>query len=82
MGHLRAHTAGLALGITFALILFIFSVAAALFSYGAGFVELLGDVYVGFSTAPAGILIGMLWAFVDGYLLGFLFVWIFNILKR
>ena len=43
-----------------------------------GPVPLLGILYRGFTFSPLGSLIGLLWAFPDGLIIGALFAWLYN----
>jgi hypothetical protein len=43
-----------------------------------GRVPLLGLMYRGFTFSPMGSVIGLLWAFPDGLVLGALVAWIYN----
>jgi hypothetical protein len=43
-----------------------------------GHVPLLSLAYRGFTFTPAGSLVGLLWAFPDGLLLGALIAWLYN----
>ncbi|HTO76145.1 MAG TPA: bacteriophage holin [Thermoanaerobaculia bacterium] len=44
----------------------------------SGAVPLLGALYRGFTFTPAGSVIGLLWAFPDGLVVGALFAWLYN----
>jgi hypothetical protein len=41
-------------------------------------VPLLGILYRGFTFTPLGSLIGLIWAFPDGLVVGLLFAWLYN----
>jgi len=43
-----------------------------------GTVPLLGRMYSGFTFSPLGSVIGFLWAFPDGLVLGALIAWLYN----
>jgi len=43
---------------------------------------LLGRLYRGYSITPLGSLIGFIWAFVDGYVGGAIFAWLYNKLLK
>jgi len=43
---------------------------------------LLGRLYRGYSVTPLGSLIGFIWAFVDGYVGGAIFAWLYNKLLK
>jgi hypothetical protein len=46
----------------------------------SGAVPLLSLPYRGFTFTPAGSVIGFLWAFPDGFVLGALIAWLYNLL--
>lgn len=50
----------------------------ALFGWGAQLVSILGNLYIGYNASMLGILIGALWAALDGFVFGFLFAVIYN----
>lgn len=52
--------------------------AATYFHYCTAFVQLLGDAYIGFAPTPVGIVIGTVWALVDGLVAGIVFALIYN----
>ena len=41
-------------------------------------ITFLGKVYRGYSITPAGSFIGLVWAFVDGTIVGAIFAWVYN----
>ena len=53
---MRLHAAklGLAFGIVYALVFFLFGLAAALFGWGAEMVDVIGGVYLGFGATIGG----------------------------
>ena len=66
---MRLHAAkfGLAFGIVYALIFFLYGILAALFGWGAAFAEMVGSFYVGFGPTLGGALIGAVWGFAVGF---------------
>jgi hypothetical protein len=42
-------------------------------------ITFVGKVYRGYSISPLGSLIGLAWGLVDGFVVGALFAWIYNI---
>jgi hypothetical protein len=69
---------GIAFGILYALVFFMFGTAAALFGWGAEFAEFIGVFYPGFGPSFAGALIGTVWGFGVGFLFFGLAAWIYN----
>jgi hypothetical protein len=42
-------------------------------------VTLIGMVYRGYTISPLGSVIGLLWAFPDGFVGGLIFAWLYNL---
>lgn len=42
---------------------------------------ILGHIYRGFAITPMGSVIGLLYALVDGFVGGWLFAWLYNVLN-
>jgi len=73
---------GVAFGIVYALVFFIFGAMAALFGWGAEFADFIGVFYAGFGPSFAGALIGAIWGFGVGFVFFALAAWIYNALVR
>jgi hypothetical protein len=43
-------------------------------------ITLIGRLYRGYSISPVGSLIGLVWAFADGLIIGAIFAWLYNLL--
>lgn len=41
-------------------------------------VTIIGKLYKGYSFSPLGSFIGLIWAFIDGLIIGALFAWVYN----
>ncbi len=39
---------------------------------------IIGSLYIGYKVTPLGSLIGLVWAFVDGLIVGAIFAWLYN----
>ena len=48
------------------------------FDGATGEVTLIGRLYRGYSISPAGSLIGLVWALLDGLVGGAIFAWVYN----
>ena len=68
---------GLASGIFFA-IAFLLMGLISISGYGAELVNLMGTVYIGFKPTFWGSIIGAIYAFVDGFVIGGLITFIYN----
>jgi len=43
-----------------------------------GEVPFIGRIYIGYAITPAGSVIGLLWALLDGLVGGAIFAWLYN----
>lgn len=68
----------IAFGIVYALVFFIYGLAAALFGWGGTMAEMIGSFYVGFGPTLGGAVIGAVWGFAVGFVLFALAAWIYN----
>jgi len=68
----------IALGFTCGLGALFLGAAAYYLGWGTEAVDMIGSVYRGYTPTPGGALIGTGWAFVDGFVGGWLFAWIYN----
>lgn len=74
---------GVAFGTVSALFVLVIGVLAHFMQYGAAWVGMVSSVYLGFAATPLGILIGVAWAFGQGYVFGFVLVYVYNaVVKR
>jgi hypothetical protein len=69
---------GVAFGIVYAVVFFLYGLLAALFGWGAALAEIVGSFYVGFGPTLGGALIGAVWGFVVGFVFFALGAWIYN----
>lgn len=69
---------GLSLGVIWGLSVFFMAILAKCCGYGDGFVEGLGELYLGYDASILGALVGALWGFVDAFVFGFLAAWLYN----
>jgi hypothetical protein len=73
---------GVALGVTSALVVFFIGITTAVFGWGALVVQVLSTLYIGYEPSFIGSVTGAVWAFVDGFIGGMLFAWIYKRLVR
>ena len=69
---------GIAFGIVYAVVFFLYGAVAALFGWGAEMAALIGSFYPGFGPTYGGALIGAVWGFVVGFVFFALGAWIYN----
>ncbi len=51
------------------------------FDGATGEPTLIGRVYRGYAVSPTGSFIGLIWAFVDGFIGGAIFAWLYNLVS-
>lgn len=73
-----------AFGFTCALVwglgLFVLTWWVIAFDGATGEATLLGRIYRGYNISPTGSVIGLVWAFADGFIGGVVFAWLYNVL--
>jgi hypothetical protein len=72
---------GLAFGILWGLGILILGILA-IFGYGLTWVAVLSSVYIGYGATILGSLVGAFWGFVDAFIGGAVFAWLYNKLAR
>lgn len=65
-------------GIVWAGAVFLTTLLSVPTGYGRGFLELLSSIYPGYSVTWAGSVIGLVYAFVDGFICALIFGVIYN----
>ena len=78
MQKLNSIAFGLAVGIIWAVFLFLLAILAMYANWGNAWVELIGSVYLGVNVSWTGALLALPWAFVDGFIGAFLVAWLYN----
>jgi hypothetical protein len=68
-------------GVVWGLGLFLLTWWIIAFEGVTGEVPFIGRIYRGFSITPAGSVIGLIWAFVDGTIGGAIFAWLYNLIS-
>jgi ribose/xylose/arabinose/galactoside ABC-type transport system permease subunit len=51
----------------------------AMFGYGTVFVKDLSSIYIGYDATPIGILLGLVYGFLDGAVAGFIISYVYNL---
>lgn len=73
---------GLAAGIIYGVMFFLYALAGALFGVGGETLRMIGGFYPGIGPTLPGAVIGALWGFVVGFCFFALLGWIYNRLLR
>jgi hypothetical protein len=66
------------LGILGAFYTILLALMSRLFGMGTPLVHIMRSLYLGYDTTFLGIVIGALWGFIDLYILGLLFEWLYH----
>ena len=67
-------------GIVWGLGLFFLTWWVMAFDGATGEPTLIGQVYRGYNISPMGSIVGLIWAFIDGWVGGAIFAWLYNII--
>ncbi|MFH1444010.1 MAG: bacteriophage holin [Candidatus Peregrinibacteria bacterium] len=69
-------------GIFWSASLILFALLAMQTGMGSSMVDMLSEVYLGYSSTPVGLLYGAVWGFLDGLICGAIFAWLYNAIAR
>lgn len=72
---------GVAVGVVWVIYIAFLGVTAN-FGWGGEWLSLLSQVYIGYSKEAIGILIGCVWAFIDGLIGGALLATFYNLFRK
>lgn len=70
----------LSCGLIWGLGLFVLTWWIIAFDGASGERTLIGQLYRGYTISPAGSVIGLVWAFLDGWVGGLVFAWLYNLI--
>lgn len=70
---------GVSLGIITGLSMMLFGWSAWLWSFGTTLVGQWATVYPGFAASLKGGFVGLAWGFLEGFILGIVWAWVYNI---
>lgn len=71
---------GLTLGIVWAASVLAFAITSSTLNWGTGLLNSLGTLYIGLKATPTGVVIGMIWAFLDAGIGGWIIASVYNLL--
>ncbi|MBN1870681.1 MAG: bacteriophage holin [Candidatus Omnitrophica bacterium] len=78
MNKLSPRACGLAFGILWSAGVMMMGLVSIVSPWARPFVNVLSVMYVGYSSSVSGIFIGILWGFVDAFIGGWVFAWLYN----
>lgn len=76
---IRSLRLGLALGVTWALAMFITTLISLGTGYAQLFLDVMQSIYPGFSISVTGSIIGLIYGFIDGWVAGIVIGWLYNL---
>lgn len=75
---LNAVKFGLAFGIIYGVVFFLYGLVAALFGTGTEMMRMIGKLYLGFGPTILGAVAGAIWGFALGFIFFALAAWLYN----
>lgn len=72
---------GVAIGLTWALSMFLMGLASWHFGWATPIVTMMGSMYIGFKPTLIGSFIGLAAGFVDGFIAGVLIAFFYNLCR-
>lgn len=78
MNKLDPKACGLAFGVLWGAGVLFMGILAFITTWAQPFVKVLSVMYVGYSVSIVGVLIGTVWGFIDAFLGGWVFAWLYN----
>ncbi|MFH1456371.1 MAG: bacteriophage holin [archaeon] len=73
---------GLAIGILWSVTVFITTIYSMWTNYAPDFLNIFSQMYPGHSVSLLGASIGAVYGFVDLFIMGFIFAWLYNKLTK
>ena len=67
-------------GIIWGLVVFVATIWLIIAGTQGHTIQLLRHIYIGYSFSIVGAFIGLIWGFVDGLIIGYVFAWLYNLL--
>lgn len=69
----------LSCGILWALCLFLVTLISLVTGYADALLEVVASIYPGYSVSALGLILGLIYAFVDGAIAALIFGWVYNL---
>ena len=75
---LNVKALSLTAGILWGIAILLLTIWFICFGYDGNTLSLIGKVYLGYSVTWGGAFIGLIWGFVQGFIGGAIFAWLYN----
>ena len=72
MNKIQVSALGLSFGIVWAFVCLVIGIFG-IYGRGLGFIELMSDFYIGYAPTMLGMLLGVIWGFIGGVLIAFVY---------
>lgn len=82
MAKVDAKALGLTLGIVWGAAMFLLGLMVIFFDWGAGWVNLMSSLYIGYKASFLGSIVGGIWGFIDAGIAGVIIGWLYNKLAK
>lgn len=69
----------LSCGILWALCLFLVTLISLVTGYADALLEVVASIYPGYSVSAVGLILGLIYGFVDGAIAALIFGWVYNL---
>ncbi len=69
----------LSCGILWALCLFLVTLISLVTGYADALLEVVASIYPGYSVSALGLILGLIYGFVDGAIAALIFGWVYNL---
>jgi hypothetical protein len=79
---LNPRTFGLAGGILWGLVMFVFTIIAVYTGYSEQFLNLMSSIYLGYSVSLWGSIVGLVYGFFDAFIGLYIFARLYNALSH
>ena len=79
---LNAKALGLALGIMWAIVLFLATIVILAKGTGGEHLKLLGKFYPGYSVSAVGLILALIWGFISAFIFGWLVGLLYNAFSK
>ena len=67
-----------ACGLTWGVYVFLIALIAMWWGIGSKIIEIIGNFYIGVDASVGGAFLGLGWAFIDGFIGGLIFAFLYN----
>jgi tetrahydromethanopterin S-methyltransferase subunit G len=78
-GRLSAIAFGISLGLVSGIFMMLFAFGSWMYGFGTSIIDQWASVYPGLEASLKGGLIALAWGFLEGFIIGIIWAWIYNL---